>query len=134
MTLPLPHTLSSTDNEDGTPSIDRVQENFDELAKQFPIASGNLANDVLKLVVTGTSRKVQFGTLAAVNSDGGGWCNYTLPTAFATAIDAVLAQNTFGGVSGAGFLDVQQTGAGTFRAFVNAAGLNCSCVYIAIGH
>jgi hypothetical protein len=37
MTLPLPHTLSSTDNEDGTPSIDRVQENFDELAKQFPI-------------------------------------------------------------------------------------------------
>jgi hypothetical protein len=42
MTLALPHTLSSTDAEDGTPSIDRVQENFDELAKQFPIGNANL--------------------------------------------------------------------------------------------
>jgi hypothetical protein len=90
-------------------------------------------SNFLQLLAT-AKRQVQFGTLGAVNSDGGGWCNYTLPTAFPTALDFVLAMNTFLGASGTGFLDVQGVDPGHFRCFVNSAGTNCSCMYIAIGH
>lgn len=40
----------------------QVQLNFDKLAQQFPIAGQNLANDVLRLAATGTSRKIAFGS------------------------------------------------------------------------
>lgn len=63
MTVPLPWSLSK-DDPSGQDLEDRLQENFDKLAQQFPVAGGNLSNDVLRLAVTGTSRKVAFGSVS----------------------------------------------------------------------
>lgn len=84
---------------------------------------------------TAAKARVQFGHLGAVNSDGGGWLVYTLPNAFPVAIDAVIAVNDGNGGSFAQtFQNTQTLNSSQFRCFVNAAGVNCSCVFFAIGH
>jgi hypothetical protein len=84
MTLPLPHTLSSTDNEDGTPSIDRVQENFDELAKQFPIANANLGTRVVRGGTTATwAAAVASGVVTVTHGLG------ATPTAVVATFNAI---------------------------------------------
>jgi hypothetical protein len=99
------------------------------------LASLEAADAALELQLGGFIIKA--GARPAVNSDGGGWANFALPTAFPTMIDAVVAQNSWLGVSAANFAVVQVNPAGhaqNFRAFVAGAGLNVSCQYIALGH
>jgi hypothetical protein len=81
-----------------------------------------------------TQYQLAWGSNAAVNSDISGWCNYTIAPPWATATDRVLAMNSFAGTSGIAFMDIQITSRTVFRCFVNSVGLNCSCVWIAIGH
>jgi hypothetical protein len=113
-----------------------LQQAFDAIGTW---ANGNIGADnitngqVVEVQSIGSSTRIAYGTLAAVNSDGGGWCNYTL-SVFPTALDFIVAQNNFGGASGAAFAAVQVQTATTFRCFVNAAGLNCACSYLAFGH
>lgn len=57
MTLPLPWAKLGDH---------QVQENFERIAQQFPVASQNLGNDVLRLGVTGTARKITFGVQSVV--------------------------------------------------------------------
>jgi hypothetical protein len=61
MTLSLPWTFSK-DDPAGPEFENRLQDVFDTLGQQFPVSGANLANDVLRLATTGTSRKVAFGT------------------------------------------------------------------------
>lgn len=63
MTVPLPWSFGREEPA-GVYLENRLQEQFDALAQQFPVGSANLANDVLRLNTTGTSRKVAFGTAA----------------------------------------------------------------------
>jgi hypothetical protein len=94
----------------------------------------NLAHLPIKGPDDTTQYQLAFGSLASVTSDGGGWLNYTIAPPWTIATDRVLAMNSFAGLNGTAFQDIQIQSRTTFRCFVNAAGLNCSCVWIAIGH
>jgi hypothetical protein len=99
------------------------------------ILDGNGGSDFLQLYTGNNVRRaIQFGNLGPVNSDGGGWLNFTFPTPFTFVVDALLVSARTGGANfGVGIIVSEVVDIGHFRCFINAAAQNVAVSYLAIG-
>lgn len=127
-------SLPAKPHTDGDVPVWNASTNSWAPSSSYPVPISGLTHKVLQGPTDGTQYQFSFGALAAVNADGGGWCNYTISPPWTTATDLIIAVNSFAGTSGAGFLDIQVQTRTTFRCFVNTVGLNCSATWFGIGH
>lgn len=79
--------------------------------------------------------QAQFGHLGPVNTDAGGWANFTFPLAFPNAVDFVIAMNDSSGAQFSSTTwNTAAVGKTGFRCFTSVAGQNIGVNYLAIGH
>lgn len=131
MTLRLPDP--KVDNGDWAGERTGVQRNLDHIARQFPVAARNLANDVLLLAVPGTGRKVAFGSSSAT------WTAAVLSGAVTIAHGLGVAPGYVGAQTQAQLFDFKVTADATnltitgFRTDNTAVSSTVNFYWVAIG-